>query len=81
MSNKNYDHRKEATHLAKVLKYNPELTTDTAKFDDLVVALEVRLMEAFHAGQGGKTLVEGVYEAPGVSAEILPPPVPTGVSN
>lgn len=81
MSKKTYDHKKEATFLANVLKHNKELVCDGERFDDLVVALEIRLMEAFDAGKSGKVEIESVYEAPGLAAEILPPSVPTDISN
>lgn len=82
MSKKTYDHKYEATFLANVLKHNKELVNDESRFDDLVVALEVRLMEAYNAGRGGAIEVESVFEAAGApAAEILPPDVPGNLSN
>jgi hypothetical protein len=54
MKDKLYDPKHEATHLAKVLKYNPEYLQDEAKFNDLVTIIEVRMMQAFEAGRAGK---------------------------
>lgn len=81
MSKKTYDHKEEATHLAKVLKYNPEYITDEDKFDDLVTILEVRLMQAFFAAEGGKKLIESVYQAPDAAKFELPLPRAGGNSN
>ena len=81
MSKKTYDAKKEATFLANVLKHNKELVNEEGRFDDLVVALEIRMMEAFNAGKDGKVEIEVAYEAPDLGIEILPPVVPVKASN
>lgn len=47
-----------AKEFANVLKYNPELTRDEARFDDLTRSIEARLLQVYHAGLTKKLVVE-----------------------
>ena len=76
---KKYNSKDLATELANVLKYNPELIKDPGRFDDLVVALEVRFMMAYNSGLDDGKKVELISEEdlqPVKSTSVIPPSPP-----
>lgn len=63
-----------ATDLAKVLKYNPELVNDPDRFDELVKAIEIRMLNVYVQVCGSEK--EEPESKPGVTLVPMPPTIP-----
>lgn len=70
MSKKEYDTKDTAKFLANVIKHNLDLFQSDDRFEDAVVMLEVRLVEAYNAGKNGMPAVESLFTAKGIDIDL-----------